>query len=63
MDFRLPLTPDDSHLCRAHRPVRLWMLVALIGTILGLAMAMAGVATDERDFAHRHGAVLPSQAL
>ena len=63
MDFRLPLSPDDSLLPRRHAPVRLWMLVALIGAILGLAIAAAGVATDERDYAHQHATVLRSQAL
>jgi hypothetical protein len=63
MDFRLPLAPDDSLFPHAHGPVSLWMLVALIGTVLGAAVVLAGVESDTRDVAHRHAAVLPSQAL
>ena len=63
MDFRLPFSPDDSLVPRARRPVPVWMLVALVGIVLGILVAVAGVATDERDFAHRHGTVLRSQAL
>lgn len=63
MDFRLPLTPDDSLVPRRRGPVPLWMMVALIGLVLGLAVAAAGVVTDERDYAQQHGVVLRSQAL
>ena len=63
MDFHLPFSPDDSLVPRAHGPVRLWMLVALIGMVLGAAVVFAGVASDTRDAAHRHAAVLRSQAL
>jgi hypothetical protein len=63
MDFHLPLTPDDSLVPRRHGPVRIWIMVAVMGVILGIAMVAAGVSTDTRDFAHRHASVLPSQAL
>ena len=63
MDFHLPFSPDDSLVPCAHGPVRAWMLVALIGIVLGVAVAVAGIATDERDYAHQHGTVLRSQAL
>ena len=63
MDFHLPLVPDDSLARRPHRPVPLWSLVALIVAVLGMAMVVAGVVTDTRDFAHRHASVLPSRAL
>jgi hypothetical protein len=63
MDFHLPFTPDDSLVPRGHGPVRLWMLVALIGIVLGAAVVFAGVTADSRDAAHRHATVLRSQAL
>lgn len=63
MDFHLPFSPDDSLVPCTHGPVRVWMLVALIGLILGLAMAAAGMVTDERSYAEKHGVVLRSQAL
>jgi hypothetical protein len=63
MDFHLPLSPDDSLVPRRRGPVPVWMLVALVGVILGVAMVAAGVVTDTRDFAHRHASVLPSRAL
>jgi len=63
MDFRLPFSPDDSLVPCAHGPVRVWMLVALIGLVLGIAVAAAGMVTDDRDYAQKHGTVLRSQAL
>ena len=63
MDFHLPLSPDDALIPRRHGPVPLWLLVALIVAVLGVAMAVAAVVTDTRDYAHRHAAVLPSRAL
>lgn len=63
MDFHLPLTPDDSLVPRRRGPVPVWMMVALIGVVLGTAVALAGVVTDTRDFAAQHGVVLPSRTL
>ena len=63
MDFHLPLTPNDSLVPRGHGPVRLWMLVALIGLVLGAAVVFAGVESDTRDTAQRHATVLPSRVL
>ena len=62
MDYRLPFTPDDTHL-RPRRPVALWLLVVLIGTVLGGASLLAAFSTDTRDFAARHGSVLATQNL
>lgn len=63
MDFHLPLTPDDSLVPRRRGPVPVWMMVALVGVVLGTAVALAGVVTDTRDFAAQHAVVLPSRAL
>ena len=63
MDLHLPLSPDDTLVPRRRRPVPLWMLVALIGVILGGAVVLAGVVTDERDFAHRHASIPHARAL
>ena len=63
MDFRLPLSPADSLVPRARGPVPVWIVVALVGLVLGLAVAAAGVVTDERSYAQQHGVVLRSQAL
>jgi hypothetical protein len=45
------------------RPIAVWLLVALIGLVLGAAALAAAVSTDTRDFATRHGTVLRTQAL
>ena len=63
MDFHLPLVPDDTLVPRAHGPVPVWMLVALIGAVLGAAIVLAGISTDTRDYAHKHAVVLPSRVL
>ena len=70
MDF--PYSPDDVRarvsqdgtLQRPYQgPIAAWMLVALIGLVLGTAALAAAFATDSRDFAARHGTVLQSRAL
>jgi hypothetical protein len=62
MDFHC--TPDASIQGPYRRgPFAAWLLVALIGTILGVAMVAAGLTTDTRDFAARHGTVLKTQVL
>lgn len=63
MDFRLPLSPDDALVPRKRGPVPVWIMLAVVGLILGIAVAAAGAVTDERDYAHQHGVVLRSQAL
>jgi hypothetical protein len=61
MDF--PYVAESTDERRARHPVTLWLLVALIGFILGGASLAACFATDARDFAARHGAVLGTRAL
>lgn len=48
---------------RARGPVAIWVLVAIIGVVLGAAALLAAVTTDTRDFATRHATVLESRAL
>jgi hypothetical protein len=38
-------------------PVAAWMLVALIGVVLGVAVLGAALTTDTRTFAQRHASV------
>ncbi len=62
MDF--PFSPDDTALeRRVHNPRAAWLLVALIGLILGGAALAASFTTDTRDFAARHGTVLATRYL
>jgi hypothetical protein len=62
MDF--PYTPDGAQWrCSPRHPLAAWLLVAMIGVILGGAALAAGLATDTRDFATRHGSVLATRAL
>lgn len=62
MDF--PYAADDPALAqRARGPLAAWLLVALIGLILGAAALAAAFTTDTRDFAARHGTVLQTRAL
>jgi len=58
-----PFYGDPEMARRAHAPVALWLLVALIGVVLGGAALLAAVTTDTRDFATRHATVLESRAL
>jgi hypothetical protein len=48
---------------RPRKPVAAWLLVALIGVVLGGAAVAASLMTDTRDFATRHGTVLATRAL
>lgn len=41
----------------ARRPVALWMLVALVAAVLGIALAAAALTRDTRTFAERHSFV------
>ena len=63
MDF--PFSPDDAALQRraARKPFAAWIMLALIGVILGGAAIAASLTTDTRDFAARHGTVLTTRAL
>lgn len=62
MDFHCA---SDPCMPAAHRrgPIAIWLLVALIGAVLGAAMVAAALTTDTRDFASRHATVLRTQAL
>ena len=48
---------------RPRNPVAAWLLVALIGVVLGGAALAASLTVDTRDFATRHGTVLETRAL
>ena len=62
MDF--PYSPDDAALRRrARKPLGAWLMLALIGVILGSAALAASLTTDTRDFKARHGTVLATRAL
>jgi hypothetical protein len=61
MDF--PYPPNDALARRAHGPIATWLLIALIGVVLGGACLATAFTTDTRDFAARHGTVLKYQAL
>lgn len=41
----------------ARRPVAVWMLLSLIGAVLGLALAAAAMTPDTRTYAERHSSV------
>ena len=47
----------------AARPAALWILVAIIGVVLGGAALAASLATDTRDFAARHQSVLSARVI
>ena len=62
MDF--PYTTEARETpARAGNPIALWLLVAMIGIVLGGAALAASLTTDTRDFAARHGSVLATRAL
>ena len=62
MDY--PFSPDDHGMCRRPgNPAAMWILVALIGIILGGAALAAGLTVDTRDFATRHASVPRKAAL
>jgi hypothetical protein len=60
IDF--PYSPAEAGE-RPRKPLSLWLMVALIGVVLGGAALAASLATDTRDFAARHHTVLRTQAL
>lgn len=47
----------------AARPGALWILVAVIGVVLGGAALAASLTTDTRDFAARHQSVLSARVI
>ena len=58
-----PFYGDPGMARRARGPVAIWLLVAIIGIVLGAASLLAAVTTDTRDFATRHATVLASRNL
>ena len=46
----------EGYRAGARHPVVLWMLLALVGAALGLALVAAAVTPDPRTFAERHPA-------
>ena len=58
-----PFHGDPEMARRARGPVAIWILVAVIGLVLGGAAILAALSTDTRDFAARHSTVLSSHAL
>jgi hypothetical protein len=58
-----PFYGDPDLARRARAPVALWVLMALIGIVLGAAALLAAFTTDTRDFAKRHATVLESRVL
>ena len=62
VDFPYPRDGADSA-PRSRNPAAAWLLVVLIGVVLGGAAVAASLMTDTRDFATRHGTVLATRAL
>ena len=58
-----PFYGDPEMARRARAPVAIWILLTLIGLVLGVAAMLAAVSTDTRDFAARHSSVLASRNL
>ena len=58
-----PFYGDPEMARRARGPVAIWILVAVIGVVLGSISVLAAFATDTRDFATRHATVLESRVL
>ena len=59
----LHLSRDPLLAPRDQGPIAIWLLVALIGLVLGGAALVSALATDSRDFAARYGCVLSTRAL
>ena len=55
-----PFYGDPEMARRARGPVAIWILIAVIGVVLG---GLSPYSTDTRDFASRHATVLESRAL
>jgi hypothetical protein len=58
-----PFYGDPEMARRGRGPVAIWILVAVIGIVLGGLSILAAFSTDTRDFASRHHTVLESRAL
>lgn len=58
-----PFYGDPGMARRARAPVAIWVLVAVIGIVLGSISILAAFTVDTRDFAARHSTVLESRAL
>ena len=58
-----PFYGDPELARRARGPVAIWILVAVVGVLLGSISLLAALTTDTRDFAARHATVLESRAL
>ena len=58
-----PFYGDPGMARRARAPIAIWVLLALIGIVLGAAAVLAALTTDTRDFAARHATVLESRIL
>ena len=58
-----PFYGDPEMARRARGPVAVWLLLAVIGIVLGSISVLAAFSTDTRDFKARHGTVLESRAL
>ena len=62
MDYRYGC--DDGECPRPKaRPGAIWVLVAVIGVVLGGAALAASLTTDTRDFAARHQSVLSARVI
>jgi hypothetical protein len=61
MDIHLPANSFVPQ--RVRGPVAVWVLIALIGVVLGGASLASALTTDSRDFAARHVGVLKTTAL
>ena len=53
-----PFYGDPALARRARGPVAIWLLLAVIGIVLGAAALLAAMTTDTRDFASRHATVV-----
>ena len=58
-----PFYGDPEIARRARGPAAIWILIAVIGVVLGGLSLLAAYSTDTRDFASRHATVLESRAL
>lgn len=58
-----PFYGDPEMVRHARAPVPVWLLLALVGVVLGAVSLAAALATDTRDFATRHATVLESRIL